>query len=110
MCFFKSEVEKYNELMAHCDASFESITTEMELVKDKFNAMLRKDDALKSIGIENSSELGLQLLKYNEKNALPANLTKPELTQMRWYQRFLSAYNNDTAYERYYENGFDYFP
>jgi hypothetical protein len=54
--------------------------------------------------------MGLQMLKYNEKNALPASLTREELTEMRWYQRFLSAYNNDEAYERYYENGFDYFP
>jgi putative SOS response-associated peptidase YedK len=50
------------------------------------------------------------LSKYNQKDALPANLTKPELTEMRWYQRFLSAYENNTGYERFYENGFDYFP
>ncbi|WP_276374326.1 hypothetical protein [Chryseolinea sp. H1M3-3] len=72
--------------------------------------MLKRDDALKAIGLENSTELGVQMLRYNEKNALPANLTKEELKEMRWYQRFLSAYNNDTEYERYYENAFDYFP
>ena len=110
MCYYKSEVEKYNELMAHYDASFESINEEIELVKEKFSIMVNKDDTLRAIGLGNSGELGLQMLRYNVKDALPATLTKPELTKMRWYQRFLSAYNNDTLHERYYENGFDYFP
>jgi len=96
--------------MAHYEASFQSITEEMDLIKEKFSIMLKRDDALKAIGMENINELGSQMLKYNEKDALPANLTKQELTEMRWYQRFLSAYGNDTTYERYYENGFDYFP
>jgi len=110
MCFFKSEVERYNELMDHYSASFQSITEEMELVKEKFSIMLNKDDALKSIGIDHTNELGQQLTRYTEQGALPSNLTKQELTEMRWYQRFLSAYGNDTTYERWYENGFDYFP
>jgi putative SOS response-associated peptidase YedK len=110
MCYFKSEEQKFNELMAHYEASFQSVTEEIEVIKEKFSTMLKKDDTLKAIGMENSNQLGLQMLKYNEKNALPANLTKDELTEMRWYQRLLSAYNNDAAYERYYENGFDYFP
>ncbi|HEY9044621.1 MAG TPA: SOS response-associated peptidase family protein [Ohtaekwangia sp.] len=110
MCFFKSEVERYNELMEHYSASFQSITEEMELVKEKFSIMLSKDDALKSIGMDHSNELSQQLIKYTEKDALPSHLTKQELTEMRWYQRFLSAYGNNTTYERWYENGFDYFP
>jgi putative SOS response-associated peptidase YedK len=110
MCNFKSEKQKHDELVSHYDASFASITEEVDLIKEKFSIMLKRDDALKAIGLENSTELGMQMLRYNEKNALPANLTKEELTEMRWYQRFLSAYNNDTEYERYYENGFDYFP
>ena len=110
MCNFKSEKQKQDELVAHYDASFSSITEEVDLIKEKFSIMLKKDDALKSIGPGNTNELGLQLLRYNEKDALPANLTKAELTEMRWYQRFLSAYDNDGAYERYYENAFDYFP
>lgn len=110
MCNFKSEEQKYKDLVSHYDVSFQSITDEMKLIKEKFSIMLKKDDSLKAIGLNNPNELGIQMLKYNEKNALPANLTKEELTEMRWYQRFLSAYNNDSAYERYYENGFDYFP
>ncbi len=110
MCNFKSEKQKYDELASHYDASFASITEEVDLIKEKFSIMLKRDDALKAIGLENTTELGMQMLRYNEKNALPANLTKEELTEMRWYQRFLSAYNKDTEYERYYENGFDYFP
>jgi len=110
MCYYKSEVEKYNELMAHYNASFQSITEEVAFIREKFTIILKKDDALAAIGMRNSEELGLQLLKYNEKHALPAHLTKQELTEMRWYQRFLGAYDGDTTYERYYENGFDYFP
>jgi putative SOS response-associated peptidase YedK len=110
MCNFKSEKQKYDELVSLYDASFACITEEVDLIKEKFSIMLKRDDALKAIGSENSKELGMQMLRYNEKNALPANLTKEELTEMRWYQRFLSAYNNDTEYERYYENAFDYFP
>lgn len=96
--------------MAHYDASFQSITEEMEIIQEKFSIMLKKDDTLQAIGMNNSNELGLQLSKYNEKDALPASLTKQELTEIRWYQRFLSAYRDGTMYERFYENGFDYFP
>ena len=110
MCNFKSEVEKYTELIDHYSASFQSITEEMELIKEKFTIMLNKDDALKSIGLHNTDELSSQLIAYTQKDALPANLTKQELTEMRWYQRLLSAYTNQTTYERWYENGFDYFP
>jgi putative SOS response-associated peptidase YedK len=110
MCNFKSEVEKYNELMAHYSASFESITAEMELIREKFSVMIAKDSALKSIGMGNPDQLGAQLMAYNEKDALPSTLTKQELTEMRWYQRFLSAYENPETYQRFYENGFDHFP
>lgn len=110
MCYYKSEVERYNELMEHYNASFESITEDMDLIKERFTVMLNKDDALKSIGLENPSELGTQLIQYNQKDALPSSLTKQELTQMRWYQRFLSAYDDPTTHHRYYENGFDFFP
>lgn len=110
MCNYKSEVEKYNELMEHYSASFQSITEEMDVVKEKFSIMLKKDDVLKDIGLGHSSELGLQLIQYNQKDALPSTLTKQELTEMRWYQRLLSAYGNDSTYERWYENAFDYFP
>ena len=96
--------------MDHYSASFQAIHEEIELIKEKFTVMLHKDDALKSIGIEHTNELGAHLTKYNQKDALPANLTKQELTEMRWYQRFLSAYTNNNTYERWYENAFDYFP
>jgi putative SOS response-associated peptidase YedK len=110
MCYYKSEVQKYEDLMAHYAASFDSITGEMELIREKFTTLLAKDDELKSIGLANMEALGSQLTKYNAKNALPSTLTKPELTQLRWYQRFLSAYQNPEQHERFYENGFDYFP
>lgn len=110
MCYFKSEVEKFEALMAHYAASFDSITPEMEMIKERFSVMLRKDDALKSIGMGQRDELSARMMAYNEKGALPATLTKQELTEMRWYQRLLSAYGNPERIERFYENGFDYFP
>lgn len=96
--------------MDHYDGSFESITEELEVVKEKFTILLSKDDALKAIGLDNTMELGTQLIQYTQKDALPATLTKDELTKMRWYQRFLSAYGDPVTHERYYENAFDHFP
>lgn len=110
MCFYKSQVVNYEDLADHYAASFQSITEEVEIVREKFDILLRKDSALEAIGIENSEELGLQLFRYGKKEFKPANLSKEELTQMRWYHRFLSAYGSDTTYHRFYENGFDYFP
>jgi putative SOS response-associated peptidase YedK len=110
MCYYKSEVQKLNELLDHYAASFESLTGDLEPIQEKLEELIRKDDALKSIGMKNSHELGLQILKYSEKDALPSTLTKPELTQLRWYQRFLSAWQHEGLYDRYFENGFDYFP
>ena len=110
MCYYKSEVERYNELMEHYNASFESITEDLDLVKERFEVMISRDSTLKSIGIGNANELGSQLIQYNQKDSLPQTLTKQELTQMRWYQRFLSAYDDPTTHHRYYENGFDFFP
>ncbi|HTF19778.1 MAG TPA: SOS response-associated peptidase [Chryseolinea sp.] len=110
MCFFKSEVERYIELMEHYAATFDTITAEMDLMKEKFSELIGRDSALKSIGLGHSHELGLQLMQYSQKDAMPSAFTKQELTEMRWYQRLLSAYGSDTTYHRYYENGFDYFP
>ena len=110
MCYYKSQVANYEQLAEHYNASFEAITDEIDFYRAKFEEKLLKDDVLKSIGSGDSDLLGAQLIKYSQKDLAPADLTKSELTELRWYQRFLSAYGSDTTFHRYYENGFDLFP
>lgn len=109
MCFHKSEVEKTNDLMAHYAASFESITEELDIVSERFQILMRKDDPLNSIGLANTNELNNQLIQYSQKDALPASLTKPELSELKWCLKTLSAFKDGGIY-RYHENGFDYLP
>ncbi|HEY3402412.1 MAG TPA: hypothetical protein VGK59_03435, partial [Ohtaekwangia sp.] len=109
MCFHKSEAEKLNDLMAHYSASFESITEDLELIKERFQILMRKDDRLNSIGVANTGELNNQLIEYSQKDALPTSLTKPELSELKWCLKTLSAYKDEGIY-RYHENGFDYLP
>lgn len=111
MCFFKSQVSGYDALTVHYEgASCLSLLEEIALVKEKFNDLLLQDDALKEIGMAHPEALSLQLQQYTQKDGLPAHLSKQAVTEMRWYQRLLSAYGDDQAYTRWYENGFDYFP
>jgi uncharacterized protein YoxC len=49
---------KLNELLDHYAASFESLTGDLEPIQEKLEELIRKDDALKSIGMKNSHELG----------------------------------------------------
>lgn len=109
MCFHKSEVEKTNDLIAHYGASFESITEELDIVSERFQVLMRKDDHLNSIGVANTKELNNQLIQYSQKDSLPASLTKPELSELKWCLKTLSAFKSDGIY-RYHENGFDYLP
>jgi|GEM_PF-203920 len=110
MCYYKSEMQRLNELLEHYHAAFESLTDDLEPVREKFEDLIRKDDTLKAIGTQNSEQLTAQILKYSDKDAPPSALSKHELTQLRWYQRYLSAWQREGYYERYFENGFDYFP
>jgi putative SOS response-associated peptidase YedK len=109
MCYHKSEVQKYNELMDHYSASFNSITEEVELIKERFEILLRKDDRLNSIGAASRNELGNQLVQYSQKDALPANLTQKDLSDLKWYLKTINSFKPDT-FSRFHENGFDYLP
>lgn len=95
--------------MAHYAASFESITEELEIITERFQVLMRKDDHLHSIGLANTNELSSQLIQYSQKDALPSSLTKPELSELKWCLKTLSAFKDDGIY-RYHENGFDYLP
>ena len=46
MCYHKSLAQKESELLAHYQASFQTITAEMELVKDKFSTLMQKEERL----------------------------------------------------------------
>lgn len=46
MCYHKSIAQKEAELPAHYEASFESITEELEIIKEKFSVMMQKDEKL----------------------------------------------------------------
>ena len=109
MCYHKSEAQKYNELMDHYSASFQSIKEELEYVKERFTILLRKDDRLVSLGLTNSNEINNQLILYSQKDALPGVYTKQDLSEMKWCLKTLSSFKEDGFY-RYHENGFDYLP
>lgn len=110
MCYYKSEVQRLNDLLEHYHAAFEALNEDLEPIQEKFEELVEKDGALREIGTSNPGELGSQILRYSEKGSQPSTLTKQELTHLRWYDRYLSAWRTEGSYERYFENGFDYFP
>jgi putative SOS response-associated peptidase YedK len=82
MCYHKSLVAKYEHLMDYYSASFESITEEVGLIKERFSILMEK---------ENQHE----------------TYSKEELAEMKWCQKTLQSFS-DKRYSRYHENGFDY--
>lgn len=109
MCYHKSEAQKFNDLMDHYSASFAALDTDLEPIRERFSILMKKDDALNEIGISNNTELNNHLVAYSQKDALPATLTKPELSELKWCLKTLSSFKDDGFY-RYHENGFDYLP
>jgi putative SOS response-associated peptidase YedK len=109
MCNHKSEVQAYETLMDHYNASFDAITPELDLIKDRFQILMRKDDRLNAIGLSETNEINNQLVQYSQKDSLPATLTKPELSELKWCLKTLSSFRQDGFY-RYHENAFDYLP
>lgn len=95
--------------MDHYSASFNSITEELEIIKERFQILMRKDDRLNSIAPGSTNELSNQLIQYSQKGALPANLTKQDLSELKWCLKTMASFKEDT-FSRYHENGFDYLP
>src|SRR6478735_5721972 len=95
MCYHKSLVQKYDALMARYSASFHSIQEELNQVKERFTVLALKDDFLKSRTLENPEEIGAQLIKYSEKDSLPAAYTKQELSEMKWCLKTLTGFEAD---------------
>jgi putative SOS response-associated peptidase YedK len=109
MCYHKSFAQKIEDLMNHYSASFNSINDELEPIREQFSILMQKDDRLNEIGISNNTDLNNQLVAYSQKDALPATLTKPELSELKWCLKTLTSFKEDGVY-RYHENGFDYLP
>lgn len=95
--------------MNHYSASFESIQDDLEPIRERFSILMGKDDRLNALGIGNSSEINNQVVHYSQKDALPATLTKHELSELKWCLKTLTSFKDDGFY-RYHENGFDYLP
>jgi putative SOS response-associated peptidase YedK len=109
MCYHKSVVQKFDALMNHYSASFENLSADLEPVRERFTVLMQKDDRLKSIGLSDSTEFNNQLILYSQKDALPATLSKQELSELKWCLKTLTGFREDGIY-RYHENGFDYLP
>ena len=109
MCYHKSLAQKVSELLDHYAASFQSITDELEPVKERFNTLINRDEKLGTLSINTPHEIHHLLTLYSQKDALPAHYSKQELSEMKWCLKTLSPFHDDGLY-RYHENGFDYLP
>jgi putative SOS response-associated peptidase YedK len=109
MCYHKSLAQKQQELLDHYSASFQSITEELEIIKERFSMLMQKDEKLASLSLNSQDEINTILAAYSQKNALPGHFNKQELSELKWQLKTLSAFHDDGLY-RYHENGFDYLP
>jgi putative SOS response-associated peptidase YedK len=109
MCYHKSEAQKFDDLMSHYSASFHSIKDEMNLVKERFQILMKKDARLNEIALSDRDEINNLLILYSQKDSLPVTLTKPELSELKWHLKTLSSFNED-GFFRYHENGYDHLP
>lgn len=55
MCYYKSEVQRLNDLLEHYHAAFESLNEDIEPIQEKFEELIGKDGALREIGTSNTS-------------------------------------------------------
>lgn len=84
MCYHKALVAKYENLMEYYSASFDSVTEEVNSIRERFSILMQK-----------------------ENRADP--YTKEEISELKWAQKTLESFT-ETEYKRYHENGFDYLP
>lgn len=109
MCYHKSLAQKEAELLAHYAASFESITAEMEIIKERFSVLMQKDGKLGALSLGQADDIHSQLVAYSQKDALPSHFTKQELSELKWCLKSLNGFKVGGV-SRYHENGFDYLP
>jgi putative SOS response-associated peptidase YedK len=109
MCYYKSLAQRESELLAHYSASFQTITADLEPIKERFSILMNKDEKLGSLSLSEPNEIHNLLTLYSQKDSLPSSLTKPELSELKWSLKTLSSFHDNGIY-RYLENGFDYLP
>ncbi len=109
MCYYKSLAQREQELLDHYAASFQSITEELEPIRERFNVLMSRDEQLGSLSIQNSEQINSALVAYSQKDALPKHYTKQELSELKWCLKTLNGFG-DHHMQRYLENGFDYLP
>lgn len=109
MCFHKSLAQKQQELLDHYSASFQYITEELEIIRERFIQLARKDENLNSLSLNAPEEIQNILVAYSRKDSLPAHYNKQELYELKWCLKTLHGFRDDGIY-RYHENGFDYLP
>lgn len=109
MCFHKSLAQKQQELLDHYSASFQYITEELEIIRERFIQLARKDENLNSLSLNAPEEIQNILVAYSRKDSLPAHYNKQELSELKWCLKTLHGFRDDGIY-RYHENGFDYLP
>ena len=109
MCYHKSVVQKIDKLIDHYPASFKPIRDDLESIEDRFHVLMKKDDRLNTLVPTDTKEIHSLLTLYSQKDSLPASLTKPELSDLKYCLKALSGFREDGLY-RYHENGFDYLP
>jgi len=109
MCFHKSLAQKQQELLDHYAASFQYITEELDIIKERLSILMRKDEKLGSLSLNSPDEIHNILVAYSQKNSLPVHYNKQELSELKWHLKTLSGLHDNGIY-RYHENGFDYLP
>lgn len=109
MCFHKALAVKEQEIMDHYSASFQSIKEDLEMIKEKFSVLMRKDEKLGALSLNSHEEIHNLLVAYSQKESLPAHYTKQELSELKYYLKNLASFR-DNGFYRFHENGFDYLP
>jgi len=84
MCYYKSLTQKEAELLAHYEASFQTITDELEPIKERFKILMQRDEKLGALSLNTPEEINNLLVAYSQKDALPAFYSKQELSDMKW--------------------------
>ena len=80
MCYYKSLAQKEIELLEHYDASFQTITEELEPIRERFTTLLQKDNKLGALTLNSAEEIHNILVAYSQKEALPPSYTKQVVT------------------------------
>lgn len=84
MCYHKSLVAKYENLMEHYGATFDAVLSDLNLVKERFEVLIARDEKVQPY-------------------------SKEELKEMKNLQKIIDSFT-DTHYKKYHENGFDFLP